>query len=189
MNKVSASTKHMNGKSVASDIRRTKHAVKRLRPTSTSIMSTRSATLLGAAVTLTGLAAGASILFRRPIARLVQMGIEEALLAGHTIGETTTQAGARVGKELDLAKLLGHVGLERRRSVFSRILPELGMLAAAVGAAGATAFLLRSGYAHENDRVTTDRSMGANRDADSLNQTTLGDHDSFASETSFQDRE
>jgi hypothetical protein len=106
--------------------------------------STSQALGIGAALAATGLATGAAFFMRGPLAKLVRIGIEDAMSAGDFIGKGARRASSTVAKELDLGHLLAMIGLPRRRSLFSRMLPGLGALAGLLAAAGTTALVLRS---------------------------------------------
>jgi hypothetical protein len=87
---------------------------------------------IGAAAIATGIAAGASVLMRKPLTKAVRRGVRAAVSAGDYLGKSTRNAGS---------SLLVTVGL-RRRSFLSRMWPEMAALGGVVAAAGATMFLL-----------------------------------------------
>jgi hypothetical protein len=89
--------------------------------------------IVGAAAAATGIAAGASVLLRKPLGKALRQTTRAAVSAGNRLGETTSRAGSN---------LLVAVGL-RRRSFLSRMWPELGAVAGVLAAAGATTILWR----------------------------------------------
>ena len=124
---------------------RTKRGSSTLSSIAQTAMTHRTSALgIGAAIAATGLATGAAFFMRGPLAKLVRIGIEDAMSAGNFIGKGARRASSTVAKELDLGHLLAMIGLPRRRSLFSRMLPGLGALAGLLAAAGTTALVLRS---------------------------------------------
>src|SRR5580658_8869057 len=87
--------------------------------------SAREILMLAGAVAALGAAAGAGILGRRPIARLVRDGLEEVTSAGRSVGHSARHAGAAIGADFDVARLLSHLGIPRRRSFLQRTTPGL----------------------------------------------------------------
>jgi hypothetical protein len=100
--------------------------------------------MLGAAAAALGLAAGAGVFGRRSIARLVRSGLENANSATRSFGNSARRAGHGIGQELEISRLLAHLGLPRRRSLLRRIAAPLGLLGGLVAATATTVLLLRS---------------------------------------------
>jgi hypothetical protein len=106
--------------------------------------SVRELLVLGGAVAALGAAAGAGIFGRRSIARRLRNSLEDVSSAGRSVGHSARHAGAAIGSELDVARLLSHLGIPRRRSLLRRMTPGLAWLGGIAAAAATTIFLLRS---------------------------------------------
>lgn len=106
-------------------IRRAPSAAALLRSTSPKVKA------IGAAAIATGIAAGASVLMRKPLTKALRRSMRAATTASDYVGKTTRRAGSN---------LLVTVGL-RRRSFLSRMWPEMAAFGGLVAAAGATIFL------------------------------------------------
>jgi hypothetical protein len=125
---------------------RVKRAAKILRPITSRAAALRAsprALGIGAAVVVTGVATGATIALRRPLAKLVRVGVEEVTSVGKAIGKSTRRAAKTIGKGVDIQGILERAGL-RRRSLFSRMMPELGILAGFLAATGSAVLLMSS---------------------------------------------
>jgi hypothetical protein len=88
---------------------------------------------IGAAAAATGIVAGASVLMHKPLTKALRQSVRAVASAGDGLGKTTRRAASN---------LLVTVGL-RRRSLFSRVWPELGALAGLLAAAGVTMIVWR----------------------------------------------
>jgi hypothetical protein len=139
-------------------IRRAPSAAALLRSTSPQVKA------IGAAAIATGIAAGASVLMRKPLTKALRRGVRAATSASDRLGKTTRRAGSN---------LLVTVGL-RRRSFLSRMWPEMAALGGVVAAAGATMFLwegFRSVERVTAPQKTSFRDEGSSVDRASLEQT------------------
>ena len=104
----------------------------------------RQTLMLGAAVVAVGLAAGAGVLGRKPIARLVQNSLENADAATRSFGHSARRASVAIGQELELQRLLAHLGFPRRRSLLRRLAAPAGLLGGLLAATATTLLLVRS---------------------------------------------
>jgi hypothetical protein len=104
-------------------IRRAPGAAALLRSTSPEVKA------IGAAAVAIGVAAGASVLMRKPLTKALRGSVRAATSASDRLAKTGSN-------------LLVSVGL-RRRSFLSRMWPELSAIAGVVAAAGATTFFWR----------------------------------------------
>ena len=120
------------------------------------------ALMAGAAVVAAGAAATGAIVMRRRIGALATGAASEAILAGHSVGSFGRRMGKSLGREIseiDLTRLLMYAGLKRRPSLFRRLLPSVGALAALVAAGGSALFLIAPKL-RANDDDTSPREEG-----------------------------
>jgi hypothetical protein len=101
--------------------------------------------MAGVAVVAAGAAATGAVVMRRRIGKLASGAASDAMLAGHSVGSFGHRIGKSLGREIseiDLTRLLQYAGLKKRPSLFRRLLPSVGVLAALAAAGGSALFLI-----------------------------------------------